>query len=437
VGESFQALAGWLSHYGYPILFLVVFAESAGLPVPGETAVLTASVLAGRPGSPLEIGWVIVVAVVAAVLGDNLGFEIGRRWARERLAQGKRFLFLTPKALQVVEGYFDRYGTLTVFFSRFVAGLRVVCALAAGTSRMAWLRFFLANVGGAIAWAVTMSLLGYFFGQSLELLHKWLGRGALILVACIVVLAGLPYLWRHARRLPPDSWERLLRSRIWEGLVAAVLVVLCLAVLVALGERHQRWESAADEAVARWVAAQHAPTLNAVATAGSYLGSLTVLVPLAVVLAAWLWRSGRRWREPVAILGVLAVSEGVGLALWGLLRHKGIEPVRAQAWPFGFAGLGPLRGAAVYGIIASVLRRRFPAWGIALGALALFLALLIGFSVVWTREQFLSDVLVEYATGGLVLYAGLWWLEAYGVGPRPVPLRAAEPDRPSTVAERP
>jgi membrane protein DedA with SNARE-associated domain len=436
VGESFQAVAGWLSLYGYPILFLVVFAESAGLPVPGETAVLTASVLAGRPDSPLKLGWVIVLAVVAAVLGDNLGFEIGRRWARERLAQGKRFLFLTPKALQVVEGYFDRYGTLTVFFSRFVAGLRVVCALAAGTSRMAWMRFFLANVGGAIAWAVAMSLLGFFFGQSLELLHKWLGRGALILLAFIVVLVGLPYLWRHARRLPPDTWDRLLRSRIWEGLVAAALVVLCLTVLVALGERH-RGESAEDEAVERWVAAQHAPLWNAVATAGSYLGSLTVLVPLAVIVAAWAWRSGRPWREPVAVLGALAVSEGVGLVLWGLLRHKGIEPVRSPAWPFGFAGLGPLRGAAVYGIIASVLRRRFPAWGIALGAVAFFLAVLIGFSVVWTREQFLSDVLVEYATGGLVLYAGLWWLEAYGVGPRPIPVRAAASGTPAADGENP
>jgi hypothetical protein len=298
------------------------------------------------------------------------------------------------------------------------------------------MRFFLANVGGAIAWAVAMSLLGFFFGQSLELLHKWLGRGALILLAFIVVLVGLPYLWRHARRLPPDTWDRLLRSRIWEGLVAAALVVLCLTVLVALGERH-RGESAEDEAVERWVAAQHAPLWNAVATAGSYLGSLTVLVPLAVIVAAWAWRSGRPWREPVAVLGALAVSEGVGLVLWGLLRHKGIEPVRSPAWPFGFAGLGPLRGAAVYGIIASVLRRRFPAWGIALGAVAFFLAVLIGFSVVWTREQFLSDVLVEYATGGLVLYAGLWWLEAYGVGPRPIPVRAAASGTPAADGENP
>ncbi len=189
-----------------------------------------------------------------------------------------------------------------------------------------------------------------------------------------------------------------------------------------------------DEEIDDWVAAQQVPLLMGVAAAGSYLGSLAVLVPLAVLLAAWSWRAGRPWREPVALLGVLAVSEGVGLVLWGLLRHKGIEPSRALAWPFGFAGLGPLRGAAIYGIIASILGRRFPGRVIVLRTLALVLALLIGFSVVWTREQFLGDVLVEYATGGLVLYAGLWWLEAYGVGPRPVPPRGPGPAPAPTAA---
>src|SRR4051812_24761528 len=138
VGETFQALIEWLSHYGYPVLFLVVFAENAGVPVPGETAVLVAGLLAGRPDPPLSILGVIAVTFVAAVLGDNLGFWLGRRWARRRLEQGKRFLFLTPATLRSVEGYFEHYGLLTIFFARFVAGLRVVAALAAGTSRMPW-----------------------------------------------------------------------------------------------------------------------------------------------------------------------------------------------------------------------------------------------------------------------------------------------------------
>src|SRR5262249_32888298 len=150
---------------------------------------------------------------------------------------GQRFLFLTPAALRAVEGYFEHYGTLTIFFARFIAGLRVVAALAAGTSGMHWLRFFLANAGGAVSWAVAVSLLGYFFGQSWELLHRWLGRGALIIGGCLVLLIGLPYLWRRLRRLPAGSWNRMLRSRLWEGFVAAVLATACVALLVSLAER--------------------------------------------------------------------------------------------------------------------------------------------------------------------------------------------------------
>src|SRR5581483_214189 len=160
--QTMQAIADWLSAYGYPVLLVLVFAENAGIPVPGETAVLAAGLLAGRPQSPLSLPWIIVTVTTAAVLGDNLGFWLGRELARPRLRAGKRFLFLTPNALQIVEGYFHHYGLLTILFARFIAGLRVVAALAAGVSSMSWPRFLVANAGGAIAWATTMSLLGYF-----------------------------------------------------------------------------------------------------------------------------------------------------------------------------------------------------------------------------------------------------------------------------------
>src|SRR5712692_10727522 len=176
--ETFEALA---VQYGYAALFIGVLLENAGLPVPGETAVLVSGFLAS-PASPLgekdrfNIILVILITVVAAVLGDNLGFWLGQRWARPRLQQGKGFLFLTPKTLSLAEGYFQRYGIWTIFFARFITGLRVVGALAAGTAGMAWSHFLVANAAGALAWATAMSLLGYFFGHSWELLHKWLKK---------------------------------------------------------------------------------------------------------------------------------------------------------------------------------------------------------------------------------------------------------------------
>jgi membrane protein DedA with SNARE-associated domain len=423
VDEQFQALADWLSLYGYPVLFAAVFAENVGLPVPGETTVLVASLLASRPGSSLSIVWIIVVTILAAVLGDNVGFWLGRRWARGRLQQGKRFLFLTPRSLQTVEGYFEHYGTLTVFFARFVPGLRVVAAMAAGTSRLTWPRFLLANAGGAVVWGVSMSLLGYFFGQSWQALHKWLGRGMLVILGCTVLLVGLSYLWRRFQRLPTGSWDRLLRSQVWQGVLGAVLVVVCVAVLVLLAEQHAT-PPHEDRQVQHWIAAQDVPWLNVVATGGSYLGSLAVVVPLAALLGALLWYAGRSWREGIALLWALAASEAVGLILLGLLRHEGVEPARALVWPFGLAGLAPLRGAAVYGMMAHVLARQLPAWDRAVRALAVNLVGLIGFSVVWSGKQSLTEVLVEAVAGYLVLFIGRWWLEGYGLGAQPILLAA-------------
>ena len=415
MGEHFEALVGWLGTYGYPVLFLTVFAENVGVPVPGETTVLAASLLASRPNPPLTLIGVIAVTFVAAVLGDNLGFWLGRHWARGRLEQGKRFLFLTPKTLQSVEGYFEHYGTLTVFFARFVTGLRVVAALAAGTSKMAWPRFLLANAGGAAAWSVTMSLIGYFFGQSWHVLHKWMGRGSLIIVACVVVLIGLPLLLRHARKLPAGTWQRLLRAEVWQGLSAALLAVLCLAVLVILAEHGE--PSAADRQVRRWIESRPLSLLGGVALGGSYLGSLPVVTAATLLVLGWGWKTGRPRRETAALLWALVASEALGLLLLGLLRHKGLEPARALAWPFGFAGLAPLRAAAVFGMLAHLLPRCCPGWAVAGKTLAACLVLLVGFSVVWTEEQYLTEVFVEYLSGGLLLFAGLWWLEGFGGAP--------------------
>jgi membrane protein DedA with SNARE-associated domain len=193
--DAFKTFADWYAAYGYPILFLGVLVENAGVPVPGETAVLVAGFLASPAGGArFNLGCVIAVTFAAAVLGDNLGFWLGRRFARPRLERGRGFLLLTPKALRVAEDYFARYGTSTVFVARFVTGLRVVAALAAGTAGMPWPRFLLANAAGALVWASTISLLGYFFGRSWQLLHHWLSWGSWIILGCVVLAVGLWHL---------------------------------------------------------------------------------------------------------------------------------------------------------------------------------------------------------------------------------------------------
>jgi membrane-associated protein len=212
-GEFMEAIQSFaLAHidHAYLLLFVGVLLENAGIPVPGETAVFAAGFFS-NPGSPagefhLRIIWVIVVTFVAAVIGDNLGFWLGQRWARPRLVQGRRFLFMTPRGLALAEGYFHRYGVWTIFFARFITGLRVVGALAAGTAGMPWPRFLAANAGGAATWAVTIALLGYYFGESWELLHKWLGRGGVLVLLGVILLLAAPF-------LRPRLWEYYRRSR--------------------------------------------------------------------------------------------------------------------------------------------------------------------------------------------------------------------------------
>src|SRR5262249_34978097 len=120
--------------------------ENAGIPVPGETAVLVAGFLASPAGGEhLHLPGIIPTTFLAAVFGDNMRFRLGRRLARPRLQRSQRFLFLTPKGLKMAESYFDEYGSWTIFFARFITGLRVIGALAAGTAGMPWTRFLLAN----------------------------------------------------------------------------------------------------------------------------------------------------------------------------------------------------------------------------------------------------------------------------------------------------
>lgn len=415
--ETFEALA---DRYGYVALFIGVLLENAGLPVPGETAVLVSGFLASPAGGQhFAIVWVIVITLAAAIIGDNIGFWLGHRWARPRLQQGRGFLFLTPRTLQLAESYFDRYGVWTIFFARFITGLRVVGALAAGTAGMAWPRFLVANAGGALAWATTMSLLGYFCGHSWELLHKWLGRGGLIILACVIIIVGLPYLLRRLRKRSPALLNRMAQAQVWLGILAAVLEVVCIAVLVRLAQGDRA--TAVDRRIADWVNAHDTPALAALAKVGNLPGTFPVAAALTVLMIALFWRQRRSWRESAAMAWSLLASEGIGLVLLGLLRSRDIEPVKADVWPFGFAGLVPLRAFAVFSMSAILVARQSRPWGRVALLSAAVLVLLVGFSVVWTQAQQFTETLLEFAAGALIVFAGLWWLEGYGPGLLPPP----------------
>ena len=185
--------------HGYWVVALIILLENAGIPVPGETALFTAGYLSSPDGGEhLHLWAVALVGFIAAVIGDNIGFWLGRRYVRARLDAGRRFLFLTPQRMQVAERYFEKYGALTVFFARFVAVLRIAAGPAAGASRMRWSRFVLANAAGALVWAVGVAVLGHTAGHAWKAMRSWLGDGAWAVLA-VVVIAIL--IWRLSSRL--------------------------------------------------------------------------------------------------------------------------------------------------------------------------------------------------------------------------------------------
>src|SRR5271169_5634231 len=150
--------------FGYPLLFLTVMAESSGVPVPGETGLITAAVLASR--GKLQIELVIAIAAAGAIVGDNIGYLIGRKGGRWLLERPGAFQSQRQQVLLTGEPFFERHGPKAVFFGRFILGLRVWASWLAGATRMHWRSFAFWNALGGITWACAIGLAAYFLGHS-------------------------------------------------------------------------------------------------------------------------------------------------------------------------------------------------------------------------------------------------------------------------------
>jgi len=179
---------------GYVALIGLVGLESSGLPVPGETALITAGVLAQQGHLSIEI--VIGSAALAAIVGDNIGYLIGKRVGRTLLERPGRFENRRRSALARGDEFFDRHGAKAVFFGRWIAGLRVWAAWLAGASTMSWRPFFLWNALGGICWATTVGLAAYFLGEAATKVFEKAGLGA---AGALVVVAAAAVYWFHRR----------------------------------------------------------------------------------------------------------------------------------------------------------------------------------------------------------------------------------------------
>ncbi|MHB1874101.1 MAG: DedA family protein [Streptosporangiaceae bacterium] len=194
-------LAPVLDSYGYLAVGGLVTLEDFGIPVPGETILVAASVYAGA--GRLSIVAVGIVAVLAAIIGDNIGYAIGRFGGRALVLRFGRFVLLTEERLARAEGFFARYGGPIVVIARFIEGLRQLNGIIAGIAEMPWPKFVVFNAIGAALWVGVWTSVGYLAGDHIQVIYAEVTRYSLYaLIALVVVVAGwaIRFLIRRRQR---------------------------------------------------------------------------------------------------------------------------------------------------------------------------------------------------------------------------------------------
>ena len=207
---NLQDLEALLGRWGYLVIFAAMLLENAGLPLPGETVTLLGGYAAGS--GQLSLLGVMAAAASGAVLGDNIGYWVGRRLGWTLLLRVGRLLRQQPDQMELWRERFLRHAGLSVFLGRFVAVLRVLAGPMAGAVAMPYRRFLLCNLAGAVLWAGTMVSLAWLGGRWIPISRLLsgvvqFGFGALLLVTLIVLLPGLISRWERAWRAKADDGE--------------------------------------------------------------------------------------------------------------------------------------------------------------------------------------------------------------------------------------
>ena len=185
-----------LLHWGYLAVVGCLLAENAGLPLPGETTLMFASFLAHK-SSQLQIGWVITAGISAAVIGDNLGFLLGR-WTGPRLLRWMKRKFNMEDDIVTAQQQIRRHGPATVFWARYIFGLRTMVGPVAGALQMEWKGFLLYNVLGAITWVTAICVSGYMFAQEFRTLLGFFEKASWIIGVGVFAIGYI--LWRREKK---------------------------------------------------------------------------------------------------------------------------------------------------------------------------------------------------------------------------------------------
>jgi membrane protein DedA with SNARE-associated domain len=185
----------FLEHWGYWAVMVGLFGEDAGLPLPGEAVLISASFLASK--HTLHLFCIIPIAIAACILGNSVGYWIGHRFGK-KLIRWLTHLSIDPQDVNVAKDLIRRHGGKTIFFARFIVGLRTVAGLLAGTLGMERRRFFKFNAMGAVMWVTVMSMIGYLFGATLATFESYFEYASWSIAAVLFAIGYL--LWRRYKK---------------------------------------------------------------------------------------------------------------------------------------------------------------------------------------------------------------------------------------------
>jgi membrane protein DedA with SNARE-associated domain/membrane-associated phospholipid phosphatase len=435
IADRILELHGWAA---LAVVFLLPALESSafvGFLFPGEIGVLLGGVLASQHNVGLVA--VLVAGVAGAIVGDSIGYEVGKRWGR-RMLHGSLGRVVKVDHLERAERYLAQRGGKAVFFGRFTAALRVLVPGLAGMSGLPYRRFLVYNAAGGALWGTGFVLAGYLTGESWQRVEHIAGRASVVLLllavlAAAVVLAAR-WVGRHQERLlalVATQLDRpsvvLLRARyrrqigflgrrlqpggafglsLTASLAALVVVGWILGAIVqdvVVGDGSIRF----DRPVLLWFARHREPWLTTTMQILTTLGSSALLIPLVLAVGGWYWWR-RRTPRPIILLGAAYGGSDLLSQSVRALAGRDRPPARlavghfaGHAFPSGHA----TQAVAAYGMLAVVLASGTPRWRrkVAAWTAAFSIATTVGITRLYLGAHWLTDVLGGWALGNLWL----------------------------------